>query len=1022
MSKEILSALVQLFAIFAKQDDGVTEEERKLVGWFLRQQLNKKSVEEYLAEFDKHAGMSKNTRTKRRSMVSDSTKTLRICGQINKELTHVQKIIVTFNLLEMIAAGGTGITVAEDDFLTTAVDIFNIQKEEFESIREFILSSKLYEVDQENVLLLDALAINDKEHTRHIKIPGLEGVMGVLRITSADIYLIRYLGPQELQLNGMGIRSHKTYVFPNGSTIRNPKTSTIYYSDVVTEFLKDETPNPLSFVAENIQYRFANQKLGLRGVDIKEGSGKLVGIMGASGSGKSTLLNVLNGTEKPSEGSVRINGIDIHQYPKKIEGVIGHIPQDDLLMENLTVFENLYFSAKLCFKDKSKKEIVELVQDTLAKIGLTEIQDLKVGSVLEKMISGGQRKRVNIALELLREPAILFVDEPTSGLSSRDSENIMDLLKELSLSGKLIFVVIHQPASDIFKLFDQLLIMDTGGYPIYYGNPIDSLIYFKQEANQINAEQGECNVCGNVNPEQIFNIVETHVVDEYGNFTEERRVGPEDWNEAYKVNRLKREKEHSEEPEIESEIVRKISIPSLMSQWIIFMKRDVLSKIANKQYLLINFLEAPVLAILLAYIIRYYNASEGNQVYSYAKNENVAAYIFMSIIVALFMGLTVSAEEIINDRRILKRERFLNLSWLSYLYSKVGILFFLSAVQTLTFVLIGNTILGIQGMYFHYWFMLFSISCFANLLGLNISASFRSVVTIYILIPLLLIPQIILSGVVVNFDKLNPSLSSVNSVPLIGDAMASRWAFEGIAVQQARNNDYTQQMYPFDQKLAQLNYGKIYHLPHLKKDLDYCVNHLGEPITAHKINVLHSEISKISDKISGAEFAHEDELTLEKFDAAMAEEIKVYLDQIKHYYILSYNDVIEQKQAYLRDLNAKDPNFLQNLKKEHYNVTLDDMVQNAEEDERIFEDEGELLQKIYQIYQEPRSKNLLDYRAQFYLPQKHFMGVHFDTFWFNLSVIWFMCFTLFIMLYFNLLEKLVAFIERLRFGLPHTVE
>src|SRR5690606_4370396 len=128
---------------------------------------------------------------------------------------------------------------------------------------------------------------------------------------------------------------------------------------------------------------------------------------------------------------------------------------------------------------------------------------------------------------------------------------------------------------------------------------------------------------------------------------------------------------------------------------------------------------------------------------------NLPAYMFMAVIVALFIGLTVSAEEIIRDQKIRKRESFLNLSNGSYLLSKITIMFFLSAIQTLSFILIGNTILEIDGMLLDYWIVLFSTACFANLLGLNISASFNSAVTIYILIPFLLIPQLIFSGVIV---------------------------------------------------------------------------------------------------------------------------------------------------------------------------------------------------------------------------------------------------------------------------------
>ena len=221
------------------------------------------------------------------------------------------------------------------------------------------------------------------------------------------------------------------------------------------------------------------------------------------------------------------------------------------------------------------------------------------------------------------------------------------------------------------------------------------------------------------------------------------------------------------------------------------MTRDVKSKLTNTQYLMINFLEAPVLAFILAYLVRFFNTDvDTNKGYVFGENENIPAYMFMSVVVALFIGLTVSAEEIIRDRKIRKRESFLNLSKGSYLWSKILIMFALSAVQTLTFVIVGNSVLGIKGMYTDYWMVLFTTSCFANILGLNISSAFNSAVTIYILIPFLIIPQLLLAGVVVKFDKLNPTLASQGSVPISGEVMASRWAFEALAVNQFKENAY----------------------------------------------------------------------------------------------------------------------------------------------------------------------------------------------------------------------------------------
>src|SRR5690606_21175422 len=172
-------------------------------------------------------------------------------------------------------------------------------------------------------------------------------------------------------------------------------------------------------------YTFPNGGTGLRNVEVAEGPGKLIGIMGASGAGKTTLLNVLAGLEKPSKGRILINGFDVHTEKEKIHGVIGYVSQDDLLVEELTVYQNLYFNAKLCFAGHTEEEIHKRVMDVLTNLGLDQRKDLRVGSALDKTISGGQRKRLNIALELIREPAILFLDEPTSGLSSRDSENVI---------------------------------------------------------------------------------------------------------------------------------------------------------------------------------------------------------------------------------------------------------------------------------------------------------------------------------------------------------------------------------------------------------------------------------------------------------------------------------------------------------------------------------------------------------------------------------------------------------------------
>jgi ABC-type multidrug transport system ATPase subunit len=842
----------------------------------------------------------------------------------------------------------------------------------------------------------------------HFEESNIDGFLAVLYLPETEMYFVKYLGATQLSLNGVPLRNDASTLFPPGSTIKGEKSQSIYYSDIVSRFKQGADSANITFEAKNIDFVFPNGKKGLNDINIVEETGKLVGLMGASGSGKSTLLNVLNGNEHPSSGHVYINGIDIHQQPEAIQGIIGYVPQDDLLIEELTVQENLYFAAKLCFSNKNSVEINSLVSSTLSALGLSETRHLRVGSPLDKTISGGQRKRLNIGLELLREPSVLFVDEPTSGLSSRDSENIMDLLKELSLKGKMVFVVIHQPSSDIFRMFDKLVILDVGGFQIYYGNPVEAVTYFKHLTHAIDRNESACIECGNVNPEQIFNIIETKVVDEYGKVTTERKVSPNKWNKLFA------EQANIQSLDATDELPHpELHIPNWFHQIKLFFQRDFKSKLANKQYLLINLLEAPLLALLLAYIIRYYPDGEGNQ-YLFSENANIPAFFFMSIIVALFMGLTVSAEEIIKDRKILKRESFLHLSRSSYLISKIGILFMFSAIQTLTYVLIGDIILEIDGLNMVYWGILFSVACFANLLGLNISSAFNSAITIYILIPILLIPQLILSGVVVKFDYLNPQITVPDQVPLVGELMASRWAFEAAMVAQYKLNEYNEPFYPLDQTMAEAEYKTVYYIPALETKLNYLANHMDQKqseVFKNTVNLLNREIGLELKIVGENQFDAFHKLTPSDFDEWTGDKTDQFLKSLNRFYNNRYNEASSKKEKgiYILTNTVERKARFTYLKSHYYNQAVASMVKNTNDPDRLVEYEGKFIQKIYPIFMSPQPKHMLDFRTQFYTGKKYFLGYYFDTLGFNMAVIWFMIAFLYFSLYFDLLRKLINF-------------
>jgi ABC-type multidrug transport system ATPase subunit len=1019
MSEELLKAIIQLFAIVARER--ITEDERNNIKEFLSLHLNRDSTKYYLNLFDDFCKNHKIESAQDLSsldpdtiqFVDDWARIMQISKQVNQALTMQQKLVLIIKIIELVFADWE-ISERQENLIFYIGQALKVPRKEIDALRNFVMGQDIDELSAPGVLVIDE-GYDDKPYPGpRIMEKNINGLVAILKLE--ETYFIKYLGISVLYLNSIPLKSRKVDIFPTGSTIRGDKIEPIYYSDIVSRFLAKGQLQKLTFTADHIFYHFKSGRAGLQNINIAEQGGKLIGIMGASGSGKSTLLNVLNGSEAPSSGRVAINGIDIHENPSQVQGIIGYIPQDDLLMDDLTVFENLYYAARLCFGQFTKEQIAELVEKVLNQLGLTETRNLRVGSPMQKTISGGQRKRLNIGLELLREPTILFVDEPTSGLSSRDSENIMDLLKELSLRGKMIFVVIHQPSSDIFKMFDTLLILDVGGFQIYYGNPVESIVYFRDIINAANKAQGACPECGNINPEQVFNIIETKVVNEYGRLTNTRKISPGQWYQYFKQKLKVPRVEHSRET-----LPKTQPIAAKVSQLKIFMIRDVLAKLSNKQYLYINLLEAPVLAFFISFMVKYYNVLTGSDArYSFYDNQNIPVYFFMSVVVALFFGLTLSAEEIFRDRKILKREQFLHLSRASYLYSKVVIMFGISAIQTLSFLVVGHLVLEIPLSEMRYWLILFSTACFANILGLNISSAFNSAVTIYILIPLLIIPQLLLSGVVIQFDKFNPQVGEPVGVPLMGDVMASRWAFEAYMVTQFRDNPYEKELYEWDKTIAISEFKRMYLIPELESKLSYCLNNRehwsnqNHQQLSYTLTLLHDEISNELKLVGEDKLREIVKLQTGRFDSAAYDSTQRFLARLRNYYTTRLNRAAAEREAFIdgkTDTPEKELQY-ETFRKQYSNKAVADWVKNVSNPERIVEYKGHLIQKYFPIYmEEHRPQHFFDYTANFYQPTKHFAGRIFDTYYFNIIVIWLMTVFLFIALYFDWLRKFIVLIE-----------
>jgi len=1025
MSESILKALMRLFALIIDihKEKEITESEKDIVRSFISRQLSSEMTEKYMKIFDEyleiyHKGdVQKGSIEDRKHTSLTSMRILGICEEINKELVQKQKVYVVIQLTEFISFDEKG-TEKELEFLESVASAFNIPENEFINIRNFIIYPVTDIPEKTNVLVINKDETCKYEDVKHICNKKLSGEIFFLNIQSTNTYILRYQGDDDLYLNSQNILPRLTYTFDHGSSIRNSRIDTVYYSDVSGQFSEAGPGAKISISANNVVFSFKKSDNGIQNFSFHEESGRLIGIMGGSGVGKSTLLNVLNGNLKPQSGEVLINGYNVYndKERKELKGVIGFVPQDDLLIEDLTVFQNLYYNARLCLNKFSDKKIRETINCILDDLDLRSIRDLKVGNPLNKVISGGQRKRVNIALELIREPSILFVDEPTSGLSSVDSEAVMNLMKEQTYKGKLVIVNIHQPSSDLYKMFDKIIILDKGGYQVYYGNPTEAVVYFKTVSHHVNPDEDQCSKCGTVNPDQVLQIIEAKVVNENGKLTRTRKVTPVEWFELFRNNIRSKQVIKSIKEKIPENYY---SIPGILEQLRIFFTRDLLSKLANKQYILMILFEAPLLAVILGFFTKYISGTAENpDQYIFMDNENLPVYLFMSVIVALFLGLIISSEEIIHDRKILQRESFLNLSRFSYLNSKILIMFLVSAIQTISYVLIANYILGIKGMALSYWLVLFSTSCCANMMGLNISSGFNSIITIYVLIPVLLIPQLLLGGLTVKYDKLHKSLTSYEYVPVIGDLMPSRWAYEALAVEQFKNNQFGKLFFPYDQKIRNSWFNYQFLIQKLLNKLAETQRNINEGINKNQsiqnINILNEQIEKLHLLTSSLSFEIPDKLDINSMDESLVTETSNYLKELQSYFKNINKEVVFEKESVKQNLIVQyggSEAFYQ-FQRQHDNTALEDLVKNKNELEKITEYNNRLIRKFEPIYMIPTSRIG---RAHFYAPVKIIGDRSVDTLCFNIMVIWLMSIILYITLYFDVIRKSLSFFEGFRF-------
>lgn len=560
----------------------------------------------------------------------------------------------------------------------------------------------------------------------------------------------------------------------------------------------------------------AQMKTLLDHVSFKAMPGDMIALMGPSGAGKTTLLMTLNGYLPPTSGQVRINGEDLYAIYDALRGVIGYVPQDDIVHPELTVFEAVKYSARFRLpNDYSEQEINQRVEQTLRDLGLEAVMNLQIGRPEKKVLSGGQRKRVNIALELVTDPVILFLDEPTSGLAADDTTALINLLHDLTKkTGKTIVMTIHQPAKDEYEKFNLAFIMGYGGIPTFFG-PTGAPSYrffaslIERDGPYRQLPQGQNRSIDN--PRDMFDMLNlrervTHEQlksrDPSASRNTARLEAARMWRgeffqNAHPVFQQMYSGRRAVGTEPAARGVPHRAEVALFAQLQLLMSRYWKVKIRDRAGAAIMFLQAPVIGIMLAFVFagqreavpfwclgalqelgkKVQSSQQGSSdllARMLATTDHTGAMFFV-VVSAVWFGTSNSAREIVTERSIYLRERMVNLSLVNYVFSKYIILTLICVLQCTVLLGIVFFSLGFHGgplAFLAELAVVIAVSMNATALGLLLSTVVASAEAAMALTPIALIPQVVLGGLMVPMTT-NPMLKPLMYV------MPARWGFEG---------------------------------------------------------------------------------------------------------------------------------------------------------------------------------------------------------------------------------------------------
>lgn len=994
MNENLLNALMELIALFARVNNTrFIDNAHALVKTYLEQmafnfnsRLHIRKLYEYFDQYSAKTIEDKPLELSLEDQISLISK------KIIVELNEEERTILFLSFLELIKLDKK-VETDEIHFAETLASQLDIPKNDYHNSLLFILCDSYESIAAgDDFLIISGNQANsldelegswieenrpqEKEKKLHLYKTGLTGEFIILKFQGTPFLAGRYFGKSTFWLNNKKIQKEKFFLLNQFDQIKVDNALLFNFQEVITSFKNNNPLASLKFTGTNISTSKKANNPGIAPFSFYEELENVVMIICNDSNESNNIVKLLSGQSKLASGSIYLNGYNIVKEPYRVHKMIGLVPKEPLFDSNISIYRNLWFSARLAFPHYQESKLRQIVNSTIQNINLQEFCNIPIKKIKNGVSSEFLRALINLGIEIIRDPFILIMDLPLEKLSPSNAEDFCSILKNESYHGKLIMFTSVSPSACVMMKTDRLWIFDNEGYIIYRGLASNTLDYFRSAGNQVISQDHLCPTCGNINIEQIYQLIHAKNFDKHGKFLGKRKVTPEDWYHLYKGKIEKTEMRPESRKVIPSFAP---SIPNINIQFFSYLKREFHSLVSDPRSMIFNLTGGLALAFLIAGLLRY--DWTGNFIFS--KHQFLPLLFYLNSTLCFAVGIIWGISTSFEEKKRIAYDHFKNYNFFSFLNVKYVFLILFSFIFSCAFTAITNYISGIEDMYLGFWLIYSSTVIIGGSIGLFLGYTSLSVKHSLSVLLIIFLINVLLSGYIIPFNELPKQISSDKYVPAFAEIIPARWTYEALVVREVNDNPYQKKLYDIEQKISDLTFKTNVLLP---KFQDLVLSIENKSIKATKLPFISKVLAELSTHYPGIyPFEFNDKLSEQKVSPEVISELEDYLRYVQIQLYEELNLVFEKRNKIKENLkDSLGAGEYSRYLDTYYNPSLSMFVSGKKPGKNYLDTNNEIIQLDDPVFKLPDNNYG---RAHFYAPQKLMNGYLYNTTYFNLFVL-----------------------------------